>query len=194
MDADLQWQLEPLVRRVPMLPVAAFIVHTACVPSVPSLGPRPCPSPALPVAGWPELLSRYGVFSIRLPPPAGEHDVRCFDSPCGRFRTKNWLLEYDMGHFAGPGTAIRFGQDVRAAGSCDEDIGGRRAHIATGRYGPAPANAAYAGQYTAGAAFELLPGSGFYLSVTDSDSVAIQEFLAAIRTIRFHEPSAGQPR
>jgi hypothetical protein len=99
-----------------------------------------------------------------------------------------------MGHFAGPGTGIGFGEDVRVAGSCAEDIDGRRAHIATGQYGPRHASAAHAGHYTAGAAFELQPGVGFHLFVTDPDSAAIQEFLAALRTIRFHQQPPGPPR
>lgn len=160
--------------------------HSAVPPL--TLGPTPCTSLAVDTAGWQEVRSRWGFFSIRLPPPAGEDSVRCWDSPCGRLRAGGWKLGYDMGYFAGPGTHVQLGDGVQLAGACDEVIDGRTAHLATGRYAGEPhARAGGARQFRAAVAFERAVGSPqLYLSLTSPDSSAVRQFIAAVRTVRFH--------
>jgi hypothetical protein len=167
-----------------------------------ALGPTPCSPLAVDTAGWRDVRSRWQMFSIRLPPPAGEDSVQCWDSPCGRLRAAGWRMGYDMGDFAGPGTDVRLGDGVHLAGACDEVINGRTAHLATGRYaGDIPyARAGGPRQFQAAVAFERGVGSPqLYLSLTTPDVGAVRQFLAAVRTVRFHtappeaEPSERPP-
>jgi len=161
-------------------------VHSPAYPL--ALAPTPCTSVGVDTAGWQEVRSRWGSFSIRLPPPAGEDSVRCIDSDCGRLRAGRWKIGYDMGHFAGPGTHVELGDGVQLAGACEEIINGRTAHLATGRdVGEHPASGAR--QFRAVVAFEPAVGSSqLYLSIAAPDSGAVREFLAAVRTVRFHTP------
>lgn len=97
-------------------------------------------------------------------------------------------MGYDMGDFAGPGTHVKLGDGVQLAGACDEVVDGRTAHLATGRYAGEPyPQAGGARQFRAAVAFERAVGSPqLYLSLTTPDSTAVRQFLAAVRTVRFH--------
>jgi hypothetical protein len=160
-----------------------------------ALGPTPCTSLAVDTTGWQEVRSRWALFSIRLPAPASEDSVRCIDSPCGRLRAAEWKMGYDMGDFAGPGTHVELGDGVQLAGACEEAIDGRTAHLATGRYAGEPyPGAGGARQFRAAVAFERAVGSPqLYLSLMTPDSTAVRQFLAAVRTVRFHNaPPEGK--
>ena len=137
-------------------------------------------------AAWPEFLSRRGGFSIRLPPLASEVSVQCIDSHCGRISTGRWSLAYDAGHLAGPGTHLdQLGWDAVHFATCREDIDGRRALLGSAIDS--------AGRYRAAVAFEMAPGSGFYLYPVAHDSTSVREFLGAVRTLRFRD-AQGRPR
>ncbi|MFQ5551343.1 MAG: hypothetical protein ACE5FJ_08920, partial [Gemmatimonadales bacterium] len=63
-------------------------------PFAPSLT---CTDPGLDIHEWQEISSRFGIFSLTLPPAAVELDVQCIDSGCGRIDVGSWTLGYDMG-------------------------------------------------------------------------------------------------
>ena len=145
-----------------------------------------CPAPQVSTAGWTEVRSRYGHFSMRLPPGAAEVPVQCIDSFCGLIQVGKWQLSYDSGAFAGSIDTHTTPPEAEAASACSEQISGRSVCIRTYRISPVAQHISKdrLGKLAGDAAVPY--AMNLNLGMVACSPSELREFLAAVRTLKVY--------